>query len=750
MANTNEMKGVFPITGMMCASCAATVEKAVSQCPGVLSASVNLVASEVTVEWNPAETSPETIASAVRNAGYEMIVADNVAKAIEEKEKVELKTYKDIRFSLILAWILTLPVVVICMGHIHFYGSGYVMMGLTAIVMAVCGRRFYVSGFRQLFAGHANMDSLVAISTLVSFLFSFINTVVPSYFTENEMPADLYYEAAAVIIAFVLTGKFLEIRAKHNTGNALRALMGLQPAEATIIDASGATRIVAIDDVKKGDKLLVRPGDRVPVDGIVESGVSSVDESMLTGEPIGVEKTEGAKVIGGTVNISGSLVVKAIEVGEHTELARIIESVRKAQGSKAPIQRLVDKISAVFVPIVIGIAILTFCVWIAINPHNLPFALLTSISVLVIACPCALGLATPTAVTVGIGKAARSGLLIREASALEQLKKVSLLAIDKTGTLTEGVPEVTEIYSKKRLPFDLVKTIGALEEHSSHPLSRALTAWSKAYEPDETANTKIEISDFEYYPGLGLTGKCGGLFYWIGNEALAEKNGIPITEDYKVKADEWSSEGAGVVFIGTSEKIEALIKVADRIRRDAEPTVKELTRRGVRVVLLSGDKRSTAEYVAKSTGIKYVEAPLFPSDKQRLIEKYKKDGFFVAMAGDGINDSQALAEADVSIAMGSGSDIAIDVAQLTIVSGRLAYIPMSLELSAATLKTIRQNLFWAFIYNVIGIPVAAGVFFPIFGWLLSPLIASGAMAFSSVCVVLNSLRLNYFKIKMTK
>ena len=488
---------------------------------------------------------------------------------------------------------------------------------------------------------------------------------------------------------------------------------------------------------------MVRPGDRIPTDGIVESGMCSVDESMITGEPLGVEKIRDDKVIGGTLCLSGNIIIKATAIGSETELSRIIEAVRKAQGSKAPIQKLVDKISAFFVPVVIIISIITFCVWIAINPQGLPFALLTAISVLVIACPCALGLATPTAVTVGIGKAARNGVLIREASSLELLKKINLLAIDKTGTLTEGIPTVTDTYSRGSPGDDFISAIEALESRSSHPLANALVEWCRKYRTATDAASATEI-DFEYIPGEGVMGKFKGEDYWIGNESLAHRYGLTVSADFSQIADNWAKEGAGVIFAGNSTDVEIIFKVSDTLRDDARATVEELKRAGVKIVLMSGDKKETADHIARLTGISELKAPLLPADKQNLIKQFQKEGYFVGMAGDGINDSQALAQADVSIAMGSGSDIAIETAQLTIVGGRLALIKKSIDLSTATLRIIRGNLFWAFVYNVIGIPVAAGVFFPVFGWLLSPMIASGAMAFSSVCVVLNSLRLNKF------
>ena len=740
--NHQYAKRIFPVTGMMCAACAGTVEKTVRETPGVAAASVNLAASELSVEWDPAQTSPEQIARHVIEAGYGLIVSDSAEEALARKEEAEADSYRRMKRDLVLAWVLTLPVAVICMAHIHFPFVNYLLMALTLAVMAVCGRRFYVSGLRNLVKGHPNMDSLVAVSTLVSFLFSLFNTVYPDFFRSYGMPADLYYEAAAVIIAFVLTGKFLETRAKRNTGSAIRALMSLQPDEAHVEDAQGQVRTVGIAAVRPGDIVVIRPGDRIPVDGKVISGVSSVDESMLTGEPAGVEKTAGDRISAGTMNLSGSLRAEATEVGASTELARIIGCVRAAQGSKAPVQRLVDKISSVFVPTVIGLSVLTFVLWMTLGGGQFPVALLTSISVLVIACPCALGLATPTAIMVGIGRGARGGILIREAQALEQLAKVDVLAIDKTGTLTEGVPQVTETYLPEGADEAFIGAVRILEERSAHPLASAIIGWASA----RSDGIRDIQPEFDYLPGLGIRGTVQGRTWWIGNQKLGESLLGSLPEDFVRRAEAWSAEGAGVVFAGDDRHAIALFKVSDEIRGDARETVRALHAAGIRTVLLTGDRERTAQHVAAQVGISEVHADLLPSDKQQIVRDLRTAGHFVAMAGDGINDSQALAEADLSVAMGGGSDIAMEVAQLTVVSGRLAYIPQAIALSKATLRVIRQNLFWAFIYNLIGIPVAAGLFYPLWGWLLTPMAASAAMAFSSVCVVLNSLRLNTVKL----
>lgn len=733
----------FPVTGMMCAVCAGTVEKTVSECNGVSEASVNFAASEVTFTWDPALTSPRDVADAVRKAGYDMIVAESAKEAVEEKERAELEQYRRMRRDLIISWVLTIPLSIICMFHIHFPGDAWVMAILAIGVMIIGGARFYKSGFNHLFRGTPNMDTLVAVSTLVSFLFSLFNTIFPDVLVNHNIPADLYYEAAAMIIAFVSTGKFMEARARRNTGDAIRALMGLQPSEALLVLPDGELRTVPIVEIKRGDIISVRPGERIPVDGTVTSGLASVDESMLTGEPQGVEKVTGSHVSAGTLTINGQINVRADQIGEETELSRIIECVRKAQGSKAPVQRLVDKISSIFVPAVMGIAILTFVVWMCFGTDKLPMAILCSVSVLVIACPCALGLATPTAVTVGIGRAAREGILIREADALEQFAKVDVLAIDKTGTLTIGKPRVEAIYPADFKDPAIIAAIKALEQKSTHPLAGAIIDWAEK----EGNAESVEPGNFDYIPGRGIRGETGGLRLWIGSTSLAQSVNAEIPENMQKAIDRWAEDGSGIVIAGDENKALVAFKVTDTIRPCAEETITSLRRMGVSTVLLTGDRMSAAMNIAKKTGITEVHADILPGEKQDIIKKLKSEGKLVAMAGDGINDSQALAEADVSIAMGSGSDIAIEVAQVTIVSARLSYIPKGMKLSAATLKVIRENLFWAFIYNVAGIPMAAGAFFPATGLLLSPMIASAAMAVSSVCVVLNSLRLNKMKLK---
>lgn len=729
--HTKVMKKIFPITGMMCAVCSNTVEKTASSQPGVISAEVNFANASLSLEWNPKITSPEAVAEAIRHAGYDMIIENTEQKAVEEKEKKDREEYISMRRKTILAWILTVPLSVLCMAHIHFPYDAWVYMVVTLIIMTVCGRGFYTRGFKALFSKAPNMDSLVSISTIVSFLYSLFNTVFPDSMAQHGLNADLYYEGAAMIIAFVLTGKLMETRSRHNTGVALKALMGLQPTEALLVLPDGQRKEVGISDINPGDIIFVRPGEKIPADGIVEEGSSSVDESMLTGEALKVEKETGDKVVAGTVNGIGSFTMKALEVGEHTELSRIIRAVREAQGSKAPVQRLVDKISAVFVPAVISISIITFLVWMLIG--NMAVAWVAAVSVLVIACPCALGLATPTAMMVGIGRGAKNGILVKDAAALELLAKVNCLAIDKTGTLTEGHPRVSDFIILPELSEDkkeeILAVVAGAEENTVHPLAEAITE----YLADRNV-MPVAPSYYEYVPGKGILCR-------IGDERLR----IGAVTGQCVESERWAKEGAGIVAVYVDDVLTMLFRVEDSIRQDAVQSIEELNHFGITTVLLTGDRMSTARHIARMAKIEEVKADMMPADKQSYIIAKKNEGVVIAMAGDGINDTQALAEADVAIAMGSGSDIAIESAQLTITGGRLSTIPQAVGLARATLRIIRENLFWAFIYNVIGIPLAAGALYSL-GFMLNPMFASAAMAFSSVCVVANSLRLNRIKL----
>jgi len=733
-------RAMFPVEGMMCAVCAGAVEKAVAGVPGVVEAVVNFAASSVTVRWNPEETSPEVIAAAVEAAGYEMIVAPDSASALKQHDSEEARRYNSWKRRTKIAWILAIPLCVICMAHIHFSGDKWVMAAFALAIMIGCGRHFYVSGFRNLWRRSPNMDTLVAVSTIASFSFSLFNTIWPEVWTDRGIPADLYYEAAGMIVAFVLTGKLMEQRARHTTGAALRSLMSLTPTDAILVKSDGSNERIPLGEVLPDDILLVRPGDRFPVDGVVTEGDTSVDESMLSGEPIPVEKTAGDKVAAGTLNVAVAVRVKAERVGADTGLARLIETVRDAQGSKAPVQRLVDRVSAIFVPSVMAISLLTFIIWLCVvGLSGFHMAVLTAVSVLVIACPCALGLATPTAVMVGVGNAARHGVLVKDATALELIAKVNILAVDKTGTLTAGTPCVTGVRWAEGLSGEVIAKSSAifrvLEEGSAHPLAKAIVEYLSA----DNAEPSVEL-DSEYLPGLGVKAEVGDKVYWIGNQKLGDIMGVTLSAEDESLVASIDEEGAGLAMAGCGSSLYATFKVVDEMRSDSPEAIRRLGKEGVRTVLLTGDREAPARHAASIAGVSDLVAGLLPDGKREIVARWRREGNVVAMVGDGVNDSAALAEADVSIAMGGGSDIAMDVAQVTIPSDSLMRIPLAIRLSRKTRLIIRENLFWAFIYNVIGIPLAAGALYPAAGILLSPMVASAAMALSSVCVVTNSLR----------
>lgn len=719
--------------GMMCAVCAQTVQKVASELPGVEDADVNFATSSLSLKYDPEQISPDEIADAVRKSGYDMIVKDSVAQAVEDKEKAEEKERVDMGRKVVVAWVVTIPLAILCMSHIHFPGAGWVYMLMTLVVMLYCGIGFYKRGWRALMAKAPSMDTLVAVSTLVSFIFSFVNTLWPELLTSRDIPANLYYEGAAMIIAFVLTGKWMELRSRHSTGMALRALIGLQPSEALLIKEDGSTVSTPIADIRKGDRLMVRAGEKIPVDGKVVSGIGSVNESMLTGESAGVEKTVGTKVAAGTVLTSGTLEIEAVKVGSDTELSRIIKAVRDAQGSKAPVQKLVDKVASIFVPVVFAIAILTFIIWLIIG--NIPVGAVCAVSVIVIACPCALGLATPMAIMVGIGRGAAKGILVKDATALELMSKVNYLLIDKTGTLTEGNPQLIEQVFATQVDDSqkshILSVVAGAEAKSIHPLANAIVAGLH-----KENVTPTEPSDYRYEPGKGIFCSVGNDNYIIGSSSLLTQ--YP-DSSISTHTDKWLEEGAGVVAVIMNGNPVLALKVTDALRPDAADAVKRLQSMGITVELLSGDRLATAQSIARQAGISHVTAEVYPDKKQQRVQELQQQGYIVAMAGDGINDSQALAAANISIAMGSGADIAIEVAEVTITGGHLNAIPEAVKLSEHTLKRIRQNLFWAFIYNVIGIPLAAGALFPL-GFLLSPMFASAAMALSSLCVAANSLR----------
>lgn len=740
----NTKKGIkesFPVTGMTCASCAASVESVLKHTEGVFDASVNFANSSVLVEYDK-ELSPNQLQNALREVGYDIII--DAEDPSEVQQELQQKHYQDIKNRTIWSAILTLPIFVLGMFYMQWEPGKWISLVLAFPILFWFGRSFFINAFKQAKHGKANMDTLVALSTGIAFLFSVFNTFFPEFWLSRGIEPHVYYEAATVIITFISLGKLLEEKAKSNTSSAIKKLMGLQPKTLKIIE-NGEEREIPISSVQVGQTILVRPGEKIPVDGEVSKGSSYVDESMITGEPVPVQKSQGEKVFAGTVNQKGSFQFTAEKVGGETLLSQIIKMVQQAQGSKAPVQKLVDKIAGIFVPVVLGISIVTFIVWISLGGDNaFSQALLTSVAVLVIACPCALGLATPTAIMVGIGKGAENNILIKDAESLELGHKVNAVILDKTGTITEGKPLVTDIFWKDKLEDinEYKKVLLAIEAQSEHPLAEAVVNHLK----DENIE-KAEITSFESITGKGVKAQQqNGSKYYVGNHKLMVEKDIQIDATLMQTAESLEEKAKTVIFFGNEDQVLAILAIADKIKETSKMAIATLQERGIEVYMLTGDNNKTASAVAKQVGITNYQGEVMPSDKAAFVEKLQADGKIVAMVGDGINDSHALAQANVSIAMGKGSDIAMDVAKMTLITSDLQSIPKALELSKRTVLGIRQNLFWAFIYNIIGIPIAAGVLYPVNGFLLDPMIAGAAMAFSSVSVVANSLRLKRVKL----
>lgn len=729
---------VLPVLEMSCAVCANNVESTVKALQGVEEASVNFAANTLSVKYHPSVITLQKMQEAVRAAGYDLIIESE--DPLAEQEEMSRMHYKMLKRNTIGAWVLSVPLALLGMVFMHMPYANWIMMVLALAIMLLFGRSFYVSGARHAIQGKANMDTLVALSTSIAFIFSFFNTVYPRFWYERGLEPHVYYEASGVIIAFVLLGKLMEERAKNSTSSAIKGLMGLQPKTARrIID--GKEEEVPISSLQRGNVLSVRPGEKIPVDGLLLQGSSSVDESMLSGEPIPVEKSVGDRVLAGTINQKGAFTMEATGVGNDTMLAQIVQMVQAAQGSKAPVQRIVDKISGIFVPVVVILSVITFVCWMVIGGSSyFSYALLSAVSVLVIACPCALGLATPTALMVGMGKGAERHILIKDAFALENLCKVDTIVLDKTGTLTEGVPVVTESCWLTESNVCYLDILYTAELKSEHPLASAIIRWL-----EDSGASVCEARNFESLTGRGIRMEVEGITYWVGSQGLLEMFGAKIPEKSMTQILHWQENGQSVVYYGKGDELLAALAISDRIKPTSAAAVKELTAMGIEVHLLTGDGIKTAERVAHSLDIKYFKAEVMPNDKEEYIIALQEQGKKVAMVGDGINDSQALARADVSIAMGKGTDIAMDVAMVTLITSDLLLLPEAIKLSRRTVRLIHQNLFWAFIYNLIGIPLAAGVLFPINGLLLNPMLASAAMAFSSVSVVLNSLRLKFMK-----
>ncbi|WP_242928725.1 heavy metal translocating P-type ATPase [Pontibacter vulgaris] len=734
-------KASFPVEGMSCASCASSIESMLKAQEGVQEANVNFAGKTLQVAYEPSRISPVQLQATVKEIGFDLLIEKQTEEEIEARQAAALA---ELKRKTIAAAILAFPVFVLGMFfHDTFSWGNWAMLILTAPVLLWAGQRFFVNAWLQARHGRANMDTLVALSTGIAFIFSFFNTVYPHFFMSRGLMPHVYYEAVAVIIAFILLGKYLEENAKNRSSSAIKKLMGLQPKTVRVL-RDGAEAEIKIEEVQVGDRVLLLPGDRVPVDGEVAYGASYLDESMLSGEPLPVQKQIGDAVFAGTINQKGSLQLIAQKTGGETMLAHIIKMVQEAQGSKAPVQKLVDKIAGIFVPVVLGIAILTLITWLVLGGEAyLTEALLSTISVLVIACPCALGLATPTAIMVGVGRGAENGILIKDAESLERAHQTNAVILDKTGTITLGKPAVTDVIWGDGITEQelLERVFYSIEAQSEHPIAQAIYTFYK-----EAGVNAVQPNYFNSLTGLGIEAEFEGIRYFAGNEKLLKQYNVQLPDALLQAAETLQQDAKTVIFFGNTKQALAVFAVSDPIKPTAAEGIKAMLDAGLEVYMLTGDNKQTAAAVARQVGIKQYQAELLPNDKAAFVKKLQNEGKSVAMVGDGINDAQALATADISIAMGHGTDIAMDVAGITLMRSDLTQVATAVKLSRATVQTIHQNLFWAFFYNVICIPVAAGVLFPFTGFLLNPMIAGAAMALSSVSVVTNSLRLRARKI----
>ncbi len=738
--NSNDLisvKKTFPVLHMSCANCVISVESMLKSQQGVLNAVVNYANANVNIEYNPDIINAAKLKQVIQSIGYDLMIEEKNDDN-ESIEDIRKKDFKKLKFRTLGAVVLSIPLVITGMLFMNMPFANYIMWILATPVVLWFGKDFFINAWKQASHRSANMDTLVSLSIGITYLFSVFNTLYPQYWHQRGLHGHVYFEAAAVIVSFILLGKLLEEKAKGNTSSAIKKLMGLQPNTVTILDKDGNQQEISIENVNAGDVILVKPGGKIAVDGIVLNGSSYVDESMLSGEPLPLLKTENAKVFAGTINQNGSFQFKAEKIGSDTLLAQIIQMVQDAQGSKAPVQKLADRIAGIFVPIVISIAILSFIVWFVFGGENgFTLGMLSMVTVLVIACPCALGLATPTAIMVGMGKGAGMGILIKDAESLEVAKKVNAIVLDKTGTITKGKMEVSDI---AWLQNDAAKAnlLYSLEKQSGHPLAEAIVLHFAELQA-------VSFDQFESITGKGVKAKINNETYFAGNQKLLVENNIPMDADLLNNAKAWSREAKTVIWFADHQQALAIVAITDQIKESSVAAVKTLNDMGITVYMLTGDNETTAKAIADKTGILHFKAEVLPHQKADFIKQLQTEGKTVAMVGDGINDSAALAQADVSIAMGKGSDIAMDVAKMTIISSDLTKIPEAIQLSKQTVATIRQNLFWAFIYNLIGIPIAAGILIPLIDFQLNPMIASAAMALSSVSVVSNSLRLKWQK-----
>lgn len=732
------IKKQLPVLQMGCASCANKITKTVQSIEGIVSAEVNYASAMLSIEYFPKTISVFEVQQAVQAAGYDLFIEEENDKkktldSIQEERLATLKT------KTIWALLLALPIVTIGMFFMDMPYANEIMWALSTPVVFGLGKDFFINAWKQVQHRSANMDTLVALSTGVAYLFSVFNTLFPEYWHQNGSHGHVYFEAAAVVIAFILLGKWLEEKAKSNTSTAIKKLMALQPNTVTLLLDNEQQKVIPIENVKVGDQLMVKPGERIAVDGVVMRGDSYVDESMLSGEPIPVLKIPNEKVWAGTLNQKGSLIFRATQVGSETLLAHIIKTVQEAQGSKAPVQKKVDAIASIFVPAVMGIAVLAFVLWWSFGRENgFTLGILALVTVLVIACPCALGLATPTAIMVGVGKGAENGILIKDALSLELVQKIDTIVLDKTGTITEGKPKVTEQIWTSEKP-NLREILLSIESQSEHPLAEAVVHYLEGV-------PTVSMTNFESVTGQGVRAKVEGESYVVGNRAFLMANQIVINEDLIQKSTLWETEAKTVIWFANATSVVALLAISDAVKATSVAAIRELQEMGIEVHMLTGDSEKAAQAMASQTGIAHYKGGVLPQQKADYIKALQRKGKKAAMVGDGINDSTALAQADVSIAMGKGSAIAMEVANMTLMASDLNKIPQAIRLSKATVATIHQNLFWAFIYNVIGIPIAAGILFPFNGFLLNPMLAGAAMALSSVSVVSNSLRLKMKKL----
>ncbi|MEW5901018.1 MAG: heavy metal translocating P-type ATPase [Acidobacteriota bacterium] len=737
----------IPIEGIVCASCVQKIKKALLGLRGVIKAAVNVATGKAAVEYLPLEVSLEELKRTIESTGYRVLAMPGPAEGEDIERNLRRKEYRTLRLRFFAGILLAVVIFVGSMPHWFPWTPAllrnfFVLWALATPVQFLIGWPFLRGAYASFRHRNADMNTLVAVGTLAAYFYSAAAALFPSFFRSAGIAPAVYFDTSAFIIALILFGRVLEARAKGQTSEAIRRLAGLQPKTARVIHPDGEID-VPISDVQVGDLIIVRPGERIPVDGIVEEGRSSVDESMLTGESMPVRKTAGDEVIGATLNKTGSFRFRATKVGRDTALAQIIRLVQDAQGSKAPIQRLADLVAGYFVPVVISIAIATFIIWFDFGPRpSLSFALLNFVAVLIIACPCALGLATPTAVMVGTGKGAENGILIKGGESLETIHRVDTIVFDKTGTLTRGEPELTDLHPAPSFAAgELLRLAAAAEKASEHPLGDAILKGALA-KNGEVA----EAEDFHAVEGQGVEARVGGRMVILGNAKLMQERGVDVQALQK-KADDFSGEGKTVVYAAVDGQSAGLLAVADTLKESSAEAVQRLERLGLEVIMLTGDHPRTAESIARKAGIQKVISEVLPEVKVDEIKKLQKAGRKVAMVGDGINDAPALARADVGIAIGTGTDVAMEASDITLIRGDLRAVGSAIELSKKTIRIIKQNLFWAFFYNVVGIPVAAGILYPFFGLLLNPIIASAAMAFSSVSVVSNSLRLRRFKIR---